>query len=203
VSSYEKFDALTIEKKKMIINAAMKEFIRGGYEKASMNRLVESAGISKGALFYYFGNKKNLYLFLFTKCEQMVLDTATSGIYEEDRDFISRLTRNISGNVALLEEYPLAYRFLKSCKKETAKVVADDIHRLKHKAADAAFAKLYHNIDNSLFKADIDVDMAIYAIKSTMFQIVHEYLGTEKNESKEVLGRIHKCADFFRMTLYK
>ncbi len=43
---FEKFEALNDEKKKTIINASMKEFVKGGYEKASMNAVVETAGIS-------------------------------------------------------------------------------------------------------------------------------------------------------------
>jgi len=60
----ERFTALNPEKQMRIINAAYKEFARHGYKKASTNRIVESAGIGKGMLFYYFGSKLELYNFL-------------------------------------------------------------------------------------------------------------------------------------------
>ncbi|MBG0763851.1 MAG: helix-turn-helix transcriptional regulator [Tissierellales bacterium] len=53
------------EKKKIkIINSAMEEFSKNSYDKASTNRIVEKAGISKGSLFKYFESKKKLFLSL-------------------------------------------------------------------------------------------------------------------------------------------
>ena len=52
------FMNLDENKSKKIIDAAMNEFIRSGYERASTNVIVKEAGISKGSLFNYFTNKK-------------------------------------------------------------------------------------------------------------------------------------------------
>lgn len=46
------------EKKERMINSALKEFSVNTFQKASTNTIVEEAGISKGLLFHYFGNKK-------------------------------------------------------------------------------------------------------------------------------------------------
>ncbi len=43
----------------------MEEFTIGGYENASTNKIVEKAGISKGLLFHYFGNKKGLFVYVY------------------------------------------------------------------------------------------------------------------------------------------
>lgn len=60
---FAKFLSLDKEKQDRIINAAMKEFAQKGYDKASTNEMVKEAGISKGLLFHYFQNKKQLYFF--------------------------------------------------------------------------------------------------------------------------------------------
>lgn len=44
--------------------AALEEFAAKTYEEASVNRIIEKAGISKGSFYYRFGNKFELYLFL-------------------------------------------------------------------------------------------------------------------------------------------
>ena len=55
------------EKKRIkIINSAMEEFSRNTYQKASTNKIVEKAGISKGSLFNYFQSKEKLYEYLET-----------------------------------------------------------------------------------------------------------------------------------------
>lgn len=48
---YQKFNSLEAEKQERIINTALKEFARNGYDKASTNEIVKEAGISKGSLF--------------------------------------------------------------------------------------------------------------------------------------------------------
>ena len=57
---------LTLEenKRNAIINAGFKVFSHNSYKKSPMNEIATEAGISKSLLFYYFKNKKELYLFL-------------------------------------------------------------------------------------------------------------------------------------------
>jgi AcrR family transcriptional regulator len=43
------------------LRAAADEFTRHGFARASLNRIIESAGISKGSLYYCFDDKEELY----------------------------------------------------------------------------------------------------------------------------------------------
>ena len=61
----EKFFALPEEKRHQIINAAIEVFSKYDYKHASTDLIAAKAGISKGSLFYYFHNKKELYLYLY------------------------------------------------------------------------------------------------------------------------------------------
>jgi len=56
-----RFDRLDSEKKDQIIEAAAEEFGRHGFDAASINKIIERAGISKGAAYYYFNDKSDLY----------------------------------------------------------------------------------------------------------------------------------------------
>jgi AcrR family transcriptional regulator len=53
------------EKQERVLDAAIEEFSQKGYARASMNAVVERAGISKGALFNYFGSKSGLFAFVY------------------------------------------------------------------------------------------------------------------------------------------
>lgn len=61
----DKFYLLEEEKQLKIINAAMEVFGKNEYKKASTDLIAAKAGISKGLLFYYFHNKKELYMFIY------------------------------------------------------------------------------------------------------------------------------------------
>jgi AcrR family transcriptional regulator len=57
-----RFEHLAAEKKKAVIDAASGEFSEKGYTGASINGIIGRAGISKGALYYYFDDKEDLFL---------------------------------------------------------------------------------------------------------------------------------------------
>ncbi len=57
-----RFLKLDADKQRAILDAARTEFSECGFEAASQNRVIEAAGISKGALYYYFDDKNDLYL---------------------------------------------------------------------------------------------------------------------------------------------
>ena len=56
-----RFDKLAVGKRERILEAAAKEFAAHGYDGASLNRILDEAGISKGAAYYYFDDKADLY----------------------------------------------------------------------------------------------------------------------------------------------
>ncbi|MHB1194452.1 MAG: TetR/AcrR family transcriptional regulator [Longimicrobiales bacterium] len=63
---FEKLDPL---KQEEILAAAADEFAARGFEGASLNRIIERSGTSKGALYYYFDDKADV---LATVAEQAV-----------------------------------------------------------------------------------------------------------------------------------
>jgi AcrR family transcriptional regulator len=56
-----RFDKLDEPRKKAILAAAAEEFGARGFEQASYNQIIERAGLSKGAMYYYFADKDDLY----------------------------------------------------------------------------------------------------------------------------------------------
>ncbi|MBE2250511.1 MAG: TetR/AcrR family transcriptional regulator [Myxococcus sp.] len=55
-----RYDNIDPEKKAQLLEAAVEEFGRYGYELASINRILEAARFSKGSFYYYFDDKADL-----------------------------------------------------------------------------------------------------------------------------------------------
>ncbi len=49
------------KKREAILNGAIDVFIRMGYEPASMDKIAETAGVSKRTVYNHFGSKENLF----------------------------------------------------------------------------------------------------------------------------------------------
>jgi AcrR family transcriptional regulator len=57
-----RFAKLSLEKRTAILETAAREFAAHGYDGASINRILEQADLSKGAAYYYFDDKADLFL---------------------------------------------------------------------------------------------------------------------------------------------
>jgi AcrR family transcriptional regulator len=62
MSPRPRFLSLPPARRAAILDAAGSELAAHGFEKASINRVIERAGISKGAFYYYFDDKRDLFL---------------------------------------------------------------------------------------------------------------------------------------------
>ena len=56
-----RFAKLPPDQQAALLDAALAEFAENGYEAASLNRVIAKVGVSKGALYYYFDGKEDLY----------------------------------------------------------------------------------------------------------------------------------------------
>ncbi len=61
----ERFYHLSDEKKKLIREAAIKEFCRVPLEKVSINKIVQTAEISRGSFYTYFRDKEDVLEYIF------------------------------------------------------------------------------------------------------------------------------------------
>ena len=62
----ERFYKLPEEKKKALRDAAMEECIRVPFEKVSINKIIQNAGISRGSFYTYFEDKRDLVRYIFS-----------------------------------------------------------------------------------------------------------------------------------------
>lgn len=58
-----RFAKLAPAQQQRILQAAVDEFAEHGFHDASLNQVIEAAGISKGSLYYYFDGKDDLYVY--------------------------------------------------------------------------------------------------------------------------------------------
>ena len=75
------FFQLFPEKQKAVLTAALNEFGTHDFDDASLDRVVASAGISKGGLYEYISSKEELYLYCMVaklECAISVYQTAGS-----------------------------------------------------------------------------------------------------------------------------
>lgn len=98
---------LPAEKQARILRAAMEEFGRNGYEKASLNTMVRELAISKGSIYRYFANKEALFLFVFEQFTQLVKEVVHQAISGSSRsDFFSQVREVLLAGIRFIDQHP-------------------------------------------------------------------------------------------------
>jgi TetR/AcrR family transcriptional regulator len=161
---FSKFLTLNEDKQHRILNAAIKEFSLKGFDKASTNEIVKEANISKGLLFHYFKNKKELYLFLYDFCIKTLVGEFWEKIHWEETDIINRYQQVVLLKLDLLQKYPDMFQFLQNAYFEESSEIKVELDKKNKDVITASYAKLYQNIDFSLFKEGLDIKKTINLI---------------------------------------
>jgi AcrR family transcriptional regulator len=155
----DKFYALSEEKQNAIINAGFKVFAGNSYKKSPVNEIALEAGISKSLLFFYFKNKKELYLFLLKKCEevtkQMLLE---SGAYKGN-DIFEIMYRGLLAKASMIKRYPDMGNFSIKAYYEKDPEVANDVRKIIAPYTNMETNKILPPMDSSQFKEGLDLNM--------------------------------------------
>jgi AcrR family transcriptional regulator len=188
------------EKRSRIINAAIKEFNKG-FKNAHTDEIVHEAGISKGLLFHYFGNKESLYEFIF----MYSLDVVTKEYYElinfEQRDILERMWQAILLKVDLSYKYPMMFDFLTTAYKENHNDISTRVY--KWHVTDLS-EKFFSDINESLFKEDVDPKMAINVIRWTQIGYSNSQLETINSSDLQVFQKeyerfLNEIQEYFKL----
>ena len=85
----ERFNKLPEEKKKAIRDAAMEECIRVPFEKVSINKIIQNAGISRGSFYTYFEDKRDVVRSIFSDTADKLKDFWTTSVVSNGGDLWS------------------------------------------------------------------------------------------------------------------
>ncbi|OKY75521.1 MAG: hypothetical protein BM485_07230 [Desulfobulbaceae bacterium DB1] len=100
------FNNLPFEKQEKIVDAAVGEFARQGYRKASINTIVREAGIAKGSLYQYFANKEMLFFFVFDRFTGLVKKTVKEAGTGGKEDFFCQVRKVLLAGLLFIDRYP-------------------------------------------------------------------------------------------------
>lgn len=198
----DQFTGLPPEKRERIINAALKEFASGGYDKASTNAICRGAEISKGSLFLYFGNKKNLFLQLFEYCEAQIAREVDRGVDPACKDLLERYRQMHVSFAGLLKRFPILMDFVMAAKRDESSEIAEEIKKIKQAGTEALDIVLLKDADMTLFREDLDRDTAIFVINSALHMKLSAYIRRDMTD-EELLFESEGLLDFFRTAFYR
>ncbi len=191
------FFDLPEEKRERIMTAARQVFQGVPYEKASIQAIIEAAGIPRGSFYQYFEDKDDLYLYCFISREQKIYDV----IYKDNMDYAMHM---ILDNPK--ENYRRTQWYAEAMEKLQDVLCADELdfdESSLHpplnlsRALDAETARMQHklfqeHLRNAYPNADDDKIELFSFVMSMSNLLLHEYMRLKDVSEFEATRQIRK-----------
>jgi AcrR family transcriptional regulator len=152
----EKFYELPEEKRQRMINAGFEVFSLCDYKHASTDLIAAKAGISKGLLFYYFHNKKALFMFLLDYAKNLMTAGVIDSGFPEITDVFEMLEYAAIRKYQILQKNPHILNYLMRVVSIQNESVSDDVNRVWLTTTNDVFANYFAKLDYSKFREDVN-----------------------------------------------
>lgn len=177
ISNTNKFEQLPEEKQSRIVNASISEFAEKDYETASMNTVVNLAGISKGSLFNYFKTKSVLYDHIYQlalgEVKLYLRDVRDETI---DLSFENRLSKVVDSGVLFITEHPrlarIYFRLVYSGDSPNRKKI---VNELQDMSDDYLGNIIQDAMDRNELNPNLDKSQSVFFLDAVLNRFLKEY----------------------------
>ena len=212
-SMENRFKNIEDEKRDRIINAALAEFAKNGYKKASTNEIVKNAEISRGLLYHYFKDKKELYDVLLKYSIETFKNKLDTRIDWSESDIFERIKQITFIKIELSKIYPDLFNFMVTMFTMDKTVqTLEEAYALYEKMGiniQELFSKVYYeNIDFSKFREPDKIQINMNILRWTIEKWSEEILNRTDNaftaDDMETFGKeIDQYLDALKKAFYK
>lgn len=173
IDTNEKFFELPEEKRLRMINAGFEVFSKSEFKKASTDDIAAKAGISKGLLFYYFHDKKSLYMYLLDYARQLMIDSVVDSRFSEITDVFELLEYAAVRKFQILQRSPHILDYIMRAVNLQNEAVSDSVNRVWQETSKDIFANYFTKMDYSKFRDDVNpqeiIQMLLWTAEGYMF----------------------------------
>ena len=200
----EKFFALPEEKQERIINAAMEVFGKNEYKRASTDLIAVKAGISKGLLFYYFHNKKELYMYVYNFLIEIMKDQVADTTFLELTDFFELLRYAGAGKAVMLEKHPYILDFAMRAFYSENEIVSDTLKSFNTMQEEVMYQMYFGHIDTYKFKDSVEPFKVYKMLRWMGDGYIHDkQMAGKAIDINELLKEFNDWMDMMKKLVYK
>ena len=177
ISNTNKFEQLPEEKQSRIVDASISEFAEKDYETASMNTVVNQAGISKGSLFNYFKTKSVLYDHIYQlalgEVKLYLRDVRDETI---DLSFENRLSKIVDSGVLFITEHPrlarIYFRLVYSGDSPNREKIVNELQAM----SDDYLGNIIQDaMDRNELNPNLDKSQSVFFLDAVLNRFLKEY----------------------------
>jgi len=178
---------LSKEKRDVIINVAIDEFVEFGLENASTNRIVANSGISKGSFYQYFEDKQDVFMYLLSILEQEKL-----AFFEDKRppdmnmDTFQYFRWMIKTGMEFNSAYPRMTQAVSRVLLGDGMYYGKNFAGYRQKAIQALRMMIEQAIERGEVDPSVDVNLAVMVME-TWSNAISNYILNEGMKQKDIM----------------
>ena len=169
-----KFLELPDEKRRKIINAGFEVFSKSEYKRASTEEIANSAGISKGLLFYYFHDKKTFYAFLFEQAVTKIKAYVADDILKKIDDFFELCAYASQRKYHMLLGSPYIMDFITRAFYAQQEAIPEGIQQRMLSESAGIYRDYFQHIDFRKFRDDVNPEEIYHMLVWLVDGYMHE-----------------------------
>ncbi len=199
-----KFFSLPQERQDLIRNSAMLEFGEGSFKKTSADAIAKRASVSKGLLFHYFKDKRELYLYLFQYAIDACMEVFLSSFrYFDERDFFLALEKGQEIKMGMVRRMPGMFRFVMRAYYERDSILTPKLRKKLDDVLAHSTDQFLSRMDLHKFKDGVDPKAVVRLLMLAAEGMLAETGACTAEEIDKLFQEYKKYADMLRKHLYK
>ena len=199
-----KFFRLPPERQDLIRNSAMLEFGDNTFKKTSADSIAKRAGVSKGLLFHYFKDKRELYLYLFHYALEVCIKKYMMITYDfGETDFFLALEMGQKVKMDMVRRCPGLFRFVMRAYYERDSLLSPHLRKGLNSLLESTSRDFLARMDLYKFKEDIDPWEVIRLLTLTAEGMMARTGADTAEEIETLFQEYKKYADMLKRQFYK
>ncbi len=182
-------DTSSEETRGRILEAARVCFSRYGFDRTTNRQLAEAAALTTGAIYHYFGSKRELYVEAHDQVQAIVYERFEQAVEAAEPTFADRITAVLDEALALQREDPSLATFLAAVRTDISRhEELRDEPRLRPNRRLSFFGALIElGVDNGEIRLE-DAEVVSDVVAATMMGLVSASGGEPGAHARAVEG---------------
>lgn len=143
-----------------LAEAALRLFAEKGFESTSVQDVVSAAGVTKGAMYHYFGSKDDLLAEIYARVLRLQMERLTSFV-ERDAPVAERVFAAAADVVVTTIEHLDSMTVFFRSLHQLSTAQADDVRRERRRYHDAFRGMVLEGQRAGVFRDDIEADLVV------------------------------------------
>ncbi|MDK4688632.1 TetR family transcriptional regulator [Kingella negevensis] len=160
-----------------LLNAALEVFYRVGVTRASLNEIAQEAGVTRGALYWHFKNKEDLFAALFEQKHAIFVSLLNDDVLDETEDAWTHLRHSLHELLRVLSQDEQQRKFcsvmnLKCERTETNQTITELVLRYHASSRAQIIRAMKLSVQQGKLPVQTDIEAAALYLESSLVGLI-------------------------------